>query len=229
MRTVSSSPSKTRRLLACTKDVGLVHRLLYGFLARERSEAARMARCRSPARGSFTSTRTRPTIRAPGRSTQASSTPCAGWCDHFHPKPRPPHTSSPTRRAAAAQPVPTSPAVPPAKPPARLVDSKWTVARSKRARVAIAKHLKFPSGERGIRTHGGLASTPDFESGSFGHSDSSPPRNLPIAKGSVKPERRPGDWITRASPRRKRTSTTCRPTSGNPGKRARRPSASGLL
>ena len=33
-------------------------------------------------------------------------------------------------------------------------------------------------GERGIRTLGTVARTPDFESGSFGHSDSSPPRNL---------------------------------------------------
>jgi integrase len=34
------------------------------------------------------------------------------------------------------------------------------------------------SGERGIRTHGTLTGTPDFESGSFGHSDSSPPCTL---------------------------------------------------
>ncbi len=33
-------------------------------------------------------------------------------------------------------------------------------------------------GERGIRTLGTLTGTPDFESGSFGHSDSSPPRKL---------------------------------------------------
>ncbi len=34
------------------------------------------------------------------------------------------------------------------------------------------------SGERGIRTHGALADTLDFESSTFGHSVSSPPRNL---------------------------------------------------
>jgi hypothetical protein len=34
------------------------------------------------------------------------------------------------------------------------------------------------SGEQGIRTLGTLTGTPDFESGSFGHSDSSPPRKL---------------------------------------------------
>ena len=34
-------------------------------------------------------------------------------------------------------------------------------------------------GESGIRTHGTLTGTPDFESGSFGHSDISPPRKMP--------------------------------------------------
>ena len=34
------------------------------------------------------------------------------------------------------------------------------------------------SGEKGIRTPGTLAGTPDFESGTFGHSDISPPRKL---------------------------------------------------
>ncbi len=33
-------------------------------------------------------------------------------------------------------------------------------------------------GEGGIRTRGTLAGTPDFESGTFGHSDTSPPRNM---------------------------------------------------
>src|SRR5678816_3487172 len=33
-------------------------------------------------------------------------------------------------------------------------------------------------GERGIRTHGTLAGTPDFESGTFGHSVSSPSATL---------------------------------------------------
>src|SRR5207237_3510185 len=33
-------------------------------------------------------------------------------------------------------------------------------------------------GEQGIRTLGTLAGSPDFESGSFGHSDSSPPGKL---------------------------------------------------
>lgn len=41
-------------------------------------------------------------------------------------------------------------------------------------------------GERGIRTHGTLAGTPDFESGSFGHSDSSPSRKLQGRLGLVK-------------------------------------------
>jgi len=37
----------------------------------------------------------------------------------------------------------------------------------------------FPSGESGIRTHGTLTGTPDFESGSFGRSDISPPGKMP--------------------------------------------------
>src|SRR5271156_343921 len=41
-------------------------------------------------------------------------------------------------------------------------------------------------GERGIRTHGTLTGTPDFESGTFGHSVSSPPRNLPGPRRIVK-------------------------------------------
>src|SRR5271154_6429699 len=41
-------------------------------------------------------------------------------------------------------------------------------------------------GERGIRTHGTLTGTPDFESGTFGHSVSSPPRNLPSPRRIVK-------------------------------------------
>jgi hypothetical protein len=32
----------------------------------------------------------------------------------------------------------------------------------------------YPSGEKGIRTPGTIAGTPDFESGTFGHSDISP-------------------------------------------------------
>src|SRR5580698_3276005 len=43
------------------------------------------------------------------------------------------------------------------------------------------------SGERGIRTLGTLTGTPDFESGSFGHSDSSPPRKVQKASRLVKP------------------------------------------
>ena len=41
-------------------------------------------------------------------------------------------------------------------------------------------------GEQGIRTLGTLAGTPDFESGSFGHSDSSPPRTVPAPHRVVK-------------------------------------------
>ena len=33
-------------------------------------------------------------------------------------------------------------------------------------------------GESGIRTRGTLAGTPDFESGTFGHSVTSPPANM---------------------------------------------------
>jgi hypothetical protein len=46
------------------------------------------------------------------------------------------------------------------------------------------------SGERGIRTHGTLTGTPDFESGTFGHSVSSPPRNLQGPQRIVKRARR---------------------------------------
>jgi len=42
------------------------------------------------------------------------------------------------------------------------------------------------SGEQGIRTLGTLAGTPDFESGSFGHSDSSPPATVPTDPAIVK-------------------------------------------
>jgi hypothetical protein len=42
-----------------------------------------------------------------------------------------------------------------------------------------------PSGERGIRTLGTLAGTPDFESGTFGHSDISPRRTMSAEGGSV--------------------------------------------
>ena len=43
-------------------------------------------------------------------------------------------------------------------------------------------------GESGIRTHGGRKPTPDFESGSFGHSDTSPRRKLAASPVTVKPE-----------------------------------------
>ena len=42
-----------------------------------------------------------------------------------------------------------------------------------------------PSGESGIRTHGTLAGTPDFESGTFGHSVISPRRNVAGTTGTV--------------------------------------------
>src|SRR5580658_763141 len=64
-----------------------------------------------------------------------------------------------------------------------------------RASLSPAWRSSWPSqtcaglrgGERGIRTHGTLTGTPDFESGSFGHSDSSPPRNLQGCRRLVKP------------------------------------------
>ena len=45
--------------------------------------------------------------------------------------------------------------------------------------------LGSPSGERGIRTLGTLAGTPDFESGTFGHSDISPRRTMSAEGRSV--------------------------------------------
>ena len=44
----------------------------------------------------------------------------------------------------------------------------------------------LPGGERGIRTHGTLAGTPDFESGSFGLSDISPSAKLVDRTDGVK-------------------------------------------
>ena len=44
---------------------------------------------------------------------------------------------------------------------------------------------QHPSGERGIRTLGTLTGTPDFESGTFGHSDISPRRTMSAEGGSV--------------------------------------------
>jgi hypothetical protein len=41
-----------------------------------------------------------------------------------------------------------------------------------------AKSSQIPGGEKGIRTPGTLTGTPDFESGTFGLSVISPPRNL---------------------------------------------------
>jgi hypothetical protein len=43
------------------------------------------------------------------------------------------------------------------------------------------------SGESGIRTHGTLTGTPDFESGTFGHSVISPPRKMHGEVGPVNP------------------------------------------
>lgn len=48
-------------------------------------------------------------------------------------------------------------------------ESRWR--RVAHTHVAVAQAL---SGEKGIRTPGTLAGSPDFESGSFGHSDISP-------------------------------------------------------
>jgi hypothetical protein len=57
------------------------------------------------------------------------------------------------------------------------------------------------SGERGIRTHGTRKGTPDFESGSFGHSDSSPPRTLQALYRVVKlPSRRAMRGVSRLAP-----------------------------
>ncbi len=47
------------------------------------------------------------------------------------------------------------------------------------------RQASYRSGERGIRTLGTLAGTPDFESGTFGHSDISPPRTMAAEGGSV--------------------------------------------
>ena len=46
-------------------------------------------------------------------------------------------------------------------------------------REATATGAGKSSGEKGIRTPGAIAGTPDFESGTFGHSDISPPRKFP--------------------------------------------------
>src|SRR5512133_2141308 len=48
-----------------------------------------------------------------------------------------------------------------------------------------ARNHEPPGGERGSRTHGALADTPDFESGTFGHSVIYPRRNVAGARGSV--------------------------------------------
>ena len=48
-------------------------------------------------------------------------------------------------------------------------------------------------GESGIRTHGTLSGTPDFESGTFGHSVISPRRNMNGGQGSVND--RKNSWI----------------------------------
>ena len=48
--------------------------------------------------------------------------------------------------------------------------------------------LRMPSGgESGIRTRGTLAGTPDFESGTFGLSVTSPPANMAKVRRTVKP------------------------------------------
>lgn len=43
-----------------------------------------------------------------------------------------------------------------------------------RARGDVQSGIDLIGGEGGIRTHGTLARTPDFESGPFGHSGTSP-------------------------------------------------------
>jgi integrase len=71
----------------------------------------------------------------------------------------------------------TAPATRSSGPPiADRLDSEWTVTRSKSTERATGRVLKFPSGERGIRTPGTLTSTSDFESDTFGLSVSSPGR-----------------------------------------------------
>src|SRR5262245_6083760 len=55
---------------------------------------------------------------------------------------------------------------------------------------AVVEDGSCSGGESGIRTHGTLAGTPDFESGTFGHSVISPPANLANASRPVKPHPR---------------------------------------
>lgn len=61
------------------------------------------------------------------------------------------------------------------------------------ARFGLLVHVacqrnKNLGGESGIRTHGRRKPTPDFESGSFGHSDTSPRRKLAASPQAVKTE-----------------------------------------
>ncbi len=49
-----------------------------------------------------------------------------------------------------------------------------------------AERVLQPGGEGGIRTRGTLAGTPDFKSGTFGHSVTSPPRNISNEAALVK-------------------------------------------
>jgi hypothetical protein len=65
-----------------------------------------------------------------------------------------------------------------AHPRARNRMPKRTASESRRGSAG-------PSGESGIRTHGTLAGTPDFESGTFGHSVISPRRNVAGTTGTV--------------------------------------------
>ena len=50
--------------------------------------------------------------------------------------------------------------------------------KNKKNRKKLRGFYFESGGEGGIRTHGGLAPTPDFESGTFDHSATSPGRKL---------------------------------------------------
>ena len=69
-----------------------------------------------------------------------------------------------------------------------------TSPRSGQARIASASLRQLGlGGESGIRTRGGRESTPDFESGTFGHSVTSPPANMAKRRRSVKRFETPRD------------------------------------
>ena len=55
-------------------------------------------------------------------------------------------------------------------------------AKSKKPHNKLRGFYFESGGEGGIRTHGGLAPTPDFESGTFDHSATSPGRKSVFSK-----------------------------------------------